>query len=368
VKAYPSPPIVTAQFWINTTNYNDHKSIYPVAAWLHSQFPELADKGMSSFYYIYPNAMSLYSINSGAEGTVKWMDTNLKPILQKMGSMPGMNKESMSYRTMPYGSYKAFFDATWGPVGKPIMNRAIHGNTFDRRHGPGEMGMATKAKGLSPMDSWLLGSEHCKSPNLANALEDAMPKLPEGQFRGQLVGGGKVLTLGNDTSVLPAWRKTIVHIVLTGVGQPDATPLRKLAPDMGAYANEASFKTPGWKEAFWGAHYPRLSEIKKKYDPDHLFWVTPGIDADAWTVKDGRLCKNSQTGQRTVNAANEIAPTNDNTNMVDQIKDDETRGAKFPSIIGPDGKAMLNPAYPAAALAALGSLLGSLLPKGPKQS
>jgi hypothetical protein len=360
VKAYPSPPMITSQFWINTTDFNDPKSIYPAAAWLHSQFPEFAEKGLSSFYYIYPNAISLYSINSGPEGTKEWMDTNWKPVLEKMGSMPGMNNKSMSYRSTPFASYKAFFDATWGPIGKPIMNRAVGSQTLTRRHGPGEMGMATKAKGVAPLDSWLLGSSHLASPDLAKAFEEAMPKLPQGQFRGQLIGGGKVRTLGNDTSVLPAWRKAIAHIVLTGVGQPDAAAFRKLAPDMGAYMNEASTKTPNWKEAFWGSHYTRLSAIKKRYDSDHLFWVTPGIDADAWSVKDGRLCRTSQTGQRTVAGAAEYAPLSDNINMVDQVKDDETKGAPFPLIMGPNGTVVLNPALLKLAGDALSGLLAGL--------
>jgi hypothetical protein len=361
IKAYPSPPIATSQFWINTTDYNDRKSIYPAAAWLHSKFPEFAEKGLSSFYYVYPNAISLYSMNSGAEGTREWMDANWKPVLQKMGSMAGMSNKSMSYRTATHASYKAFFDSTWGPIGKPLMNRAV-GETLVRRHGPGEMGMATKAKGLSPMDSWLFSAEHLKSPDFAKTLEEAMPNLPEGQMRGQLIGGGKVHTLGNDTSVLPAWRKTIAHIVLTGVGHPSAAAFRKFATNMGAYANEASTKTPNWKTAFWGSNYERLSAIKKKYDPTHLFWVTPGIDADAWSVKDGRLCRTTQTGQRTVSGDGDFAPENDNTNVVDQIKDDETRGAPFPSIIGPNGTVIVNPAILKAAAAAVSGLLAGLAP------
>jgi hypothetical protein len=132
---------------------------------------------------------------------------------------------------------------------------------------------------------------------------------------------------------------------------------------MGAYANEASSKTPNWKEAFWGSNYKRLSDIKKKYDPSHLFWVTPGINADAWTVTDGRLCRSTQTGQRTVSGEAEFAPQNDNVNMVDQIKDDETRGAAFPMIIGPNGTAIANPVFAKAAAAALSSLMAGISTK-----
>jgi len=42
---------------------------------------------------------------------------------------------------------------------------------------------------------------------------------------------------------------------------------------------------------FWGSNYERLSQIKTKYDPDMLFWISPGINADYMRVTDGRVCK-----------------------------------------------------------------------------
>jgi FAD/FMN-containing dehydrogenase len=51
-------------------------------------------------------------------------------------------------------------------------------------------------------------------------------------------------------------------------------------PNSGAYANEADFYQKDWKQAFWGSHYPRLLEIKRKYDPDHVFTVHHGVGSD----------------------------------------------------------------------------------------
>ncbi|TGZ81304.1 FAD-binding domain-containing protein, partial [Ascodesmis nigricans] len=94
-----------------------------------------------------------------------------------------------------------------------------------------------------------------------------------------------------DTSVLPAWRKSYVHLIGTGAGAFMADSLRTLAPDTGAYVNEAHFKNPNWKTDFWGTNYERLSEIKSQYDPNGLFWATPGINADHYEVQNGRVCK-----------------------------------------------------------------------------
>lgn len=343
IKAYPSPKVSGSAFFINVTDHNDKKSMYKAAAYIHSQFPEFSDKGLSSYYYLYPDGMSLFSMNSGeTEGVKEWHDKNWKPVLQKMGDMPGMNNATMVYSSMDFPNFKTFFDTIFGMVDAPGTTmskpgrRAVRNSdefarvrSFFKRHGPGEANMATQSKGIFPQDSWLLGAEHLKSDKFAQVLEDAMPKMEEGQMRGQLVGGGKVLSLGNDTSVVPAWRRAYSHIVLTGWGQPDSSPFRAHAPNMGAYANEASYLTPGWKEAFWGSNYERLSKIKKQYDPDHLFWVTPGIDAEYWFVQsDGRLCKSTNAPSQ-VSKASEIAPKSDNPNFINFKTDDETRGTQF---------------------------------------
>jgi hypothetical protein len=35
--------------------------------------------------------------------------------------------------------------------------------------------------------------------------------------------------------------------------------------------------------AFWGPNYPRLSRVKRRYDPDGLFTVYHGVDSESWS-------------------------------------------------------------------------------------
>ncbi|KIN08108.1 hypothetical protein OIDMADRAFT_16484 [Oidiodendron maius Zn] len=53
-----------------------------------------------------------------------------------------------------------------------------------------------------------------------------------------------------------------------------------MTPEGGVYLNEASPWTENWKEAWWGESYERLSEIKKKYDPEGIFscWKCIGFE------------------------------------------------------------------------------------------
>ncbi|KAF8876325.1 hypothetical protein BD779DRAFT_1560650 [Infundibulicybe gibba] len=90
----------------------------------------------------------------------------------------------------------------------------------------------------------------------------------------------------NGTSVTPAWRNAVWHTTASNVWNFDTTmaertslyqglekvmnPIRKLTPGSGAYVNEADVYEPDFQNSFWGSNYPRLLQIKQKYDPEGL--------------------------------------------------------------------------------------------------
>ena len=60
--------------------------------------------------------------------------------------------------------------------------------------------------------------------------------------------------------------------------------LRKVAPDGGSYLSESNYFNPSWQRAYWGSHYRRLHAIKKKYDPDGMFFVHHGVGSEEWSA------------------------------------------------------------------------------------
>jgi FAD/FMN-containing dehydrogenase len=60
--------------------------------------------------------------------------------------------------------------------------------------------------------------------------------------------------------------------------------LRALVPTVGSYVSESNFFENGWQQSYWGNNYPRLAEIKQKYDPDGLFVVHNGIGSEQWSA------------------------------------------------------------------------------------
>jgi FAD/FMN-containing dehydrogenase len=60
--------------------------------------------------------------------------------------------------------------------------------------------------------------------------------------------------------------------------------LQKVAPDTGSYVAESSFFEAEWQKSYWGPNYPKLLNIKKKYDPDGLFFVHHGVGSEEWSA------------------------------------------------------------------------------------
>jgi FAD/FMN-containing dehydrogenase len=58
------------------------------------------------------------------------------------------------------------------------------------------------------------------------------------------------------------------------------TELRKLQAGLGSYVSESDYFVPDWQHAFWGPNYPRLSSVKRKYDPVNLFNVHHGVESN----------------------------------------------------------------------------------------
>ncbi|KAF9109612.1 hypothetical protein BGX27_007413 [Mortierella sp. AM989] len=140
---------------------------------------------------------------------------------------------------------------------------------------------------------------------LSNAIVDIREDLlnfgnPQGALITHLIAGGEV-SKGNskETSVLPAWRNALMHIV-TMTGWEDTTPvaiqqlfarkltqatqrLRDISPGSGAYFNEADANEPNWQTNFFGSNYDRLKRIKDKVDPSGLFVCRNCVGSEDWS-------------------------------------------------------------------------------------
>ncbi|KAF1991598.1 hypothetical protein K402DRAFT_128773 [Aulographum hederae CBS 113979] len=375
IKAFPSPKMTLTAFFMNTTKYEDTDSVYAPAAKFHNALPAAVEKGFSGYYYLYRNAIkgAFVSINENANGA--YANATWQPILNNMLTYPGMSKDLLVYQTQDFPNFKAWFDEVFGAMGemhkrdvnspRSIARSIFADETLKRRHGPegdapaGDAAAETEAGGITPMASRLLDASALNNPGLARALKASMPTTPMGQLRGNVVGGGVISRGGADTSVHPAWRRALVHLISTTSTQeqPSAAALRAISPASGSYANEGARDEPNWQQAFFGANYNRLLSIKTKYDPEGVFWVTPGVGADLYAVKDGRVCSAAANGSMPL--LSRSAPNTDSNKF--SGGDEEADTTSFPILMGAQGpypNPAMMPATPAAGEAPEGSMEG----------
>ncbi|HEY6455904.1 MAG TPA: FAD-binding oxidoreductase [Steroidobacteraceae bacterium] len=60
--------------------------------------------------------------------------------------------------------------------------------------------------------------------------------------------------------------------------------LRAVAGPSGSYVNETNYFEEDWQRAFWADNYARLRDIKRRYDPDGLFFVHHGVGSEEWSA------------------------------------------------------------------------------------
>jgi len=60
--------------------------------------------------------------------------------------------------------------------------------------------------------------------------------------------------------------------------------LAKVAPDAASYVAESDYFLSDWQTSYWGSNYSTLLAIKRKYDPDGLFFVHHGVGSEDWSA------------------------------------------------------------------------------------
>jgi FAD/FMN-containing dehydrogenase len=60
--------------------------------------------------------------------------------------------------------------------------------------------------------------------------------------------------------------------------------LRAVVGKGGAYVSESNYFESNFQHAYWGDNASRLAEVKKKYDPEGLFFVHNGVGSEQWSA------------------------------------------------------------------------------------
>ncbi|KAK2745697.1 hypothetical protein FQN57_003594 [Myotisia sp. PD_48] len=275
IKAHPELPTASGNLTFSSKGVSQDVYYDTVKTFI-SQLPLILDEGGASIWLLSPEGF-MVTPTTLPGSTKKKLDEIMKPVLDKLTA----NKMPFAYHSLDFPSYYEAYSH---------MNPPANITEFQ-------------------LGGRLMPSSLIRNKENIDGFLSALRYIGE---KGAVVSGVTVepskIPSGPGNSVNPAWREAAVSIVLgtpfvytdwelmlknqrlmTEVLLP---PLEKLSTQSGVYLNEADFNQPNWKKEFYGSHYQRLLDIKKRYDPDDAFYVLTGVGSDVWTKQeDGRLCR-----------------------------------------------------------------------------
>ncbi|KAJ5521264.1 hypothetical protein N7527_005379 [Penicillium freii] len=290
VKAFKDGIVGGAYLEINKTGTTDEKfwkGVEEFFTWV----PDMVDSGSTALFSLSNTSFVVIPVTAPGKSEDEVKDL-LQPFLSKIDDLGvPINTSITSFPT-----YLEHFDHYLGPMpyGLPLINIvdvSLGGRLIPRRV------LENATSNLDFVDALKLSVQ------------------PGGDYK----TGGIALNVphsvaGNDpssNSVFPAWRDSLLTILAfapwdfkaslsTNMAGDDylnevtIPALTAVAPDTGAYMNEANLQQDHWQSAFYGTNYDRLRRIKKIYDPKNLFFANTAVGSEAWTQDgDGRLCRSA---------------------------------------------------------------------------
>ena len=286
IKAFPTPKVSFAVMLANQTTTNDD-ALFDLLAEFNTHIPEFSDAGLLGYYIYHTKGdfkqiiFMLHVLNRPATD----IDAIIKPFTDKFNQKLYKDNLSIGYRVPPmqvpnYNTYaNAMFRNDQVKRDALLPSRLVPKSALTPANKP--LLKEKLAQAAFPGEAWIVGA----------------------------MGAGRNASIAHkpeEMSLNPAWRNTYVHIfTMAGFPADEAgkakaydfatntmeQALIDLAPDSGAYLNEANPFTKDPFKTFWGSNYPRLKQIKKKFDPKGVFVCRTCVGSDEWEEKGDKICR-----------------------------------------------------------------------------
>ncbi|CAG7966762.1 unnamed protein product [Penicillium nalgiovense] len=309
VKAHPMPSVGIVNFDVSPRNHTSPKQWWNTIASVHKEMAHLQDAGYAGYYTIggspmhFHNSIFVYNVSSAQEA---------KELTQPL--VKALDRANSTVETQTSEIWKE----SWYEMIEELGHLTDSNNVGTMR-GASTSRLVTRR---AIQDTALLAQTleeigpqftepkvfRCFHPEPPTMNADRTP-LENNVSNPSMSGTMTVSKVPVDNALNPAWRETVVHLI-TKQQWDDTLPeyvanetihemtygkgyaLRRLAPDSGAYINEANSYEPDWQWSFWGPNYPRLHAIKQKYDPNNLLWCRKCVGSEGFAQqRNGTLCK-----------------------------------------------------------------------------
>lgn len=296
IKAHPTISVAAQVFAFAPLTPQDMPAFMDAVAIVHQAYPNLSDHGFSGYgsWSIYSPSPIVANYSTSFIHTIanfgKTASQAEKLFASTAAQLKSYNGTNLFMTTKYYEfpTYDAYYHTLSG-VRSPVGSTAALGSRLLDRQA-----LTSDPSALKKILAILAGSpEQATSNNIV------------------FVGGGQVFADAHDpdSGVNPAWRKAYVHNIVARGWAPgtskatiqaiydDVTKnktqaMKDLAPDTGCYMNEADRFDPDHLQSFYGQHRLKLEGIKRRRDPEGVFYCPTCIGSDHWRVQsDGGICR-----------------------------------------------------------------------------
>ena len=291
MRAYPSLPLSIYTFSYNTTANSD--TFWSLITYMHSQLPSLSDAGAMGYYFMTPNNSAIPDPAIQGQFSGVWLLPN--KTLQQTRSLLSPSEHNLSTNALKWADPIHLSNTTFASTD--------YTKTWLALSPPGSVGAEVRL-GSRLLDRKSLLQNQTLVTQLFRTANSQSPAIT---FLGHMVAGRNVARPphgipGGSNAVLPAWRRDIItHVVIprtwpfldntaklqttSYLRNIEIPALKQIAPDTGAYLNEADPTEPMWQQTYWGENYPRLLSLKRYWDPEGVFWCVPCVGhLDGWEV------------------------------------------------------------------------------------
>lgn len=274
-RAHPDDVVAGAKFSIDTSELGD-SVLYAIIDAFHAALPAIVDSGVMIIYFFGPGFFEVPAMTAYGK-TQDEAEAILKPFVDALAAL----NVDLAPTYTQFSSYFDHYQNYWGPF--PAGNIQVGTDLFGGRLIPRSVlpSFSPTAQKLVELNVTFIGVGLNVSSFGGDSANAVLP-----QWRSSIVEAS--LTLPYSFQV-PFQDMVATQDTITNVVQP---VIEAATPNAGAYMNEADFQQPDFQDVFFGANYPKLLQIKQKYDPDSLLYARAAVGSEVWTVaENGRMCK-----------------------------------------------------------------------------
>lgn len=283
VRAHPEAPTIGGVGLQTAASYTTQDKWWQMLDAFHGLLPGMTDKGaMVVFLY----GSSVFAINplTAYNKTAEEAKAILSPFLDVLANL----SIPYSLSATNFTSYRDHYNQWMGPL--PYGHVEVESYNFGSRIVPRNIlaNADSRAKYISAIR---YGADNASVLAAGTAFNASAPA-------------------GVYNAVNPVFRSASLHVQYSTAWSNDPAdwpkmladqkrmtteiipPIEAATPGGGNYVNEVDFNIPNWKEKFFGANYAPLLQIKRRWDPEGVFYALKTVGSDAWNVAaDGRMCR-----------------------------------------------------------------------------